>query len=112
MLTAALFMTAKRWKQPKCGYESEVAQSCPTLCDPTDCSLPVYRGQVPLSMEFPRQEYWSGLPFLSPADLPNPVIEPRSPAIAGTLPSEPPGNPPTKCDVSIEENTVTVTVVV
>ena len=32
--------------------------------------------QIPLSMEFSRSEYWSGLPFLSPRDLPNPVIEP------------------------------------
>ena len=36
--------------------------------------------QAPLSMGFPRQEYWSGLPFPSPGDLPNPGIEPRSPA--------------------------------
>ena len=43
-------------------------------------------------MEFPRQEYWSGLPFPSPGDLPNPGIEPRSPALqADALPSEPPG---------------------
>ena len=42
--------------------------------------------QTPLSMEFARQEYWSGLPFPSPRDLPNPGIEPtslRSPALAG-----------------------------
>ena len=45
-------------------------------------------------MEFSRQEYWSGLPFPSPEDLPNPGIEPRSPALqADTLPSEPPGKP-------------------
>ena len=43
-------------------------------------------------MEFSRQEYWSGLPFPSPRDLPDPRIEPRSPALlADTLPSEPPG---------------------
>ena len=36
--------------------------------------------QAPPSMEFPRQEYWNGLPFPSPGDLPNPGIEPRSPA--------------------------------
>ena len=36
--------------------------------------------QAPLSMEFSRQEYWSGLPFPSPGDLPNPGIEPGSPA--------------------------------
>ena len=48
--------------------------------------------QAPLSMEFSRQEYWSGLPFPSPGDLPNPGIEPRSPALqADALPSEPPG---------------------
>ena len=35
--------------------------------------------QYPLSMEFPRQEYWSGLPFLPPGDLPNKGIEPTSP---------------------------------
>ena len=45
-------------------------------------------------MEFSRQEYWSGLPFTSAADLPNPGIEPGSPALqADSLPSEPPGKP-------------------
>ena len=38
--------------------------------------------QAPLSMEFPSQEYWSGLPFSSPGVLPNPGIEPKSPALA------------------------------
>ena len=43
-------------------------------------------------MGFSRQEYWSGLPFPSPEDLPNPGIEPGSPALqADALPSEPPG---------------------
>ena len=51
--------------------------------------------QAPQSMEFSRQEYWSGLPFPSPGDLPNPGIEPRPPTLqADTLPSEPPGKPP------------------
>ena len=46
--------------------------------------------QAPLSMEFFRQEHWSGLPFPSPGDLPDPGIEPRSPALqADSLPSEP-----------------------
>ena len=50
--------------------------------------------QAPQSMEFSRQEYWSGVPFPSPRDLPDPGIEPRSPALqADTLPSEPPGKP-------------------
>ena len=45
-------------------------------------------------MGFSRQEYWSALPFPSPGDLPNPGIEPRSPALyADALPSEPPGKP-------------------
>ena len=50
--------------------------------------------QAPLSMGFSRQEYWSGLPFPSPGDLPDPGIEPRSPALqADALTSEPPGKP-------------------
>ena len=48
--------------------------------------------QAPLSRGFSRQEYWSGLPFPSPGDLPNPGIEPRSPALeADALTSEPLG---------------------
>ena len=51
--------------------------------------------QAPLSMEFPRQEYWSGLPFPSSRDLPHPRIELVSPALAGRfLTTEPPGKPP------------------
>ena len=50
--------------------------------------------QAPRSMGFSREEYWSGLPFPSPGDLPDPGIEPRSPALqADSLPSEPPGKP-------------------
>ena len=50
--------------------------------------------QAPLSMEFSRQEYWSGLPFPSPGDLPNSGIDPRSPMLqADSLPFEPPGKP-------------------
>ena len=53
--------------------------------------------QVPLSMGFPRQEYWSGLPFPSSGDLPDPGIKPTSPvapALAGRFfTTEPPGNP-------------------
>ena len=48
--------------------------------------------EAPLSTGFSRQEYWSGLPFPSPGDLPNPGIEPGSPALqTDALPSEPPG---------------------
>ena len=56
---------------------SEVTQSCLTLCDPMDSSL----HQAPLSMGFSRQECWSGLPFPFPGNLPDPGIEPRSPAL-------------------------------
>ena len=48
--------------------------------------------QAPPAMGFSRQKYWSGLPFPSPGDLPNPGIKPRSPALqADDLPSELPG---------------------
>ena len=50
--------------------------------------------QAPLPMGFARKEYWSGLPFPSPGDLPYPGIEPRSPALeADALTSEPPEKP-------------------
>ena len=71
-----------KWSEVKW---SEADQSCPTLCDPI-----AYK--APLSIEFSWQEYWSGLPFPSPGDLPEPGIEPGSPALqADALPSEPPG---------------------
>ena len=67
--------------------ESEVAQSCLTLCDPMDCSPP---GSSIYGILL--QEYWSGVPFPSPRDLPDTGIEPRSPALeADALLSEPPG---------------------
>ena len=62
--------------------ESEVAQSCLTLCDPWTVAH-----QAPPSMGFSRQEYWSGLPFPSPGDLPNPGIEPRSPTLQAEIKS-------------------------
>ena len=52
--------------------------------------------QAPLSMGFPRQEFWSGLPFPPPEDLPDPEVEPAtlvSPALAGRLPLATPGKP-------------------
>ena len=88
-----------------------VTQSCPTLCNAMDCSPPGSSAhgilQAPLPMEFSRQEYWSGLPYPSPGDLPNPRIEPRCPALqVDSLQSEPPGKHesevtqscPTLCD--------------
>ena len=53
-------------------------------------------------MGFSKQEYWSGLPFPSPGDLPNPAIEPRSPALqADALSSEPPGKTQVECLFSL-----------
>ena len=66
-----------------------VVQSCLTLCNPMDCSQ-----RAPLSIEFSRQEYWSGLTCPSPGTLPDPGMEPRSPPRqTDSLPSEPPGKP-------------------
>ena len=66
------------------------AQSCPTFCNPVDCVA----HQIPLSMGFSRQKHWSGLPFPSPGDIPDPGIELRSPALqADSLLSELPEKP-------------------
>ena len=59
----------------------KLAQSCPTLCDQLFATPWTVGHQVPLSMEFSRQEYWSGLPFPLPRDLPDPGIKPRFPAL-------------------------------
>ena len=66
------------------------AQSCQTLCDPWTVA-----SQAPLSMEFSRQDYWSGLPFLTPGNFPDPGIKPMSLLHwqAGSLPLVPPGKP-------------------
>ena len=66
---------------------SQSLQLCSTLV-----TLWTVAHQAPRSIRFSRQEYWSGLPFPSPGDLPDPGIKPRSPALqADSLPSEPPG---------------------
>ena len=66
-----------------------VAQSCPTLCDPVDCSLP---GSSVHEIFQARILVWVAIP--SPGDLPNPEIEPRSPALqADSLPTELQGKP-------------------
>ena len=65
------------------------AQSSPTLVTPRTIAR-----QAPLSMGFSQKEYWSGLPFPLPGDLPNPGIQPASPALeAGFFTTEPPGKP-------------------
>ena len=68
-----------------------VAKLCLTLT-----TLWTVASQAPLSMGFPRQEYWIGLPFPSPGDLPNPRIKPRSPALqTNSLPLSPQRRPNT-----------------
>ena len=56
-----------------CYVRAKLVQSCLTLCNPVEWAC-----QAPLSMEFSRQEYWRGLTFPPPGDLPNPGIEPVS----------------------------------
>ena len=85
----AEFSTTKQimqmWVHLKISYKTwgsgggYVAESCPTLA----ILWTVCNRQAPLSREFSRQEYWNGLPFPSPRDLPNPGIQPRSAYIAG-----------------------------
>ena len=71
------------------GSDGLVLKSCPTLATPWTVAC-----QTPLSIGFSRQEYWSGLPFPSPGDLPNPGIEPRFPTLqADSLPTELQGKP-------------------
>ena len=72
-LAGRFFYYCTTWEAPS--KLANVAQLCLTLCDPMDCSLYFLR-----PWDFPRilQEYWSGLPFPSPGDLPNPGIEPSS----------------------------------
>ena len=86
-----------RWRQNKqsgthISVTCSVVKSCLTLCDSTD-----YNDQALPCMGFPRQEYWSGLPFPSPEDLHDPGIKPWSPALAGRffffLTTEPPEKP-------------------
>ena len=68
---------------------TKLLQVCWTLSDPWTVTH-----QAPLSTGFSRQEYWNELPFPSSGGLPNPGIEPKSPALqADSLPSEPPGKP-------------------
>ena len=73
-----------------------VTKSCLTLATPWTVAC-----QAPLSVGFSKQEYWSGLPFPSPGDVPDPGIEPGSPALqANSLPTELWGKPLYPLDVS------------
>ena len=58
------------------GWGASMLSCVQLFCNPMDCSLPG-------SMEFSRQEYWSGLPFPPPGHLSDPRIKPASPALAG-----------------------------
>ena len=67
---------------------AKLLQSCPTLCNPVDCSLP----HTPLSMGVLQARILEWVPCFLPKDLPNLGVEPRSPALqVDSLPSEPPG---------------------
>ena len=73
-----------------CARVHVLTQSCSTLCDPMDDSPT----DSSLSMGFSRQEYWSGLPFPTPGDLPHPGIEPTSHALVREFfTTAPPGKP-------------------
>jgi len=63
--------------------------------------------QAPLLMGFPKQEYWSGLPFLFPGNLPDPGIEPLSPALAGEFfTTKPRGSPVISMNISKYKTTI------
>ena len=82
-------MELSKWNSVCAGLCVLVIQSCPTLTTPWTISC-----LSPPSMEFFRQEHWSGWTLLSPEDLPDPGIEPRPPELqADSLTSEPPGKP-------------------
>ena len=79
-------------------WASRLLYKCVCLCVscsvPSDFLQPHGARQTPLSIGFPRQEYWTGLPYPSPGNFPDPGIKPRSPALqTDSLPSEPPGKP-------------------
>ena len=84
--------TAKRWGRCRgCGGECICRACYVTKSFATPWTV---AHQAPLSVGFPRQEYWSGLPFPSPGDLSHPGIEPTSPVLAGRFfTTEPPGKP-------------------
>ena len=76
MLICGRWITMNEWRQlgNHCSGDGLVTKSCPTLATPWTITC-----QAPLSMGFSRQEYWNGLPFPFPEDLPDPGIESMSP---------------------------------
>ena len=80
------------WYIEHLAHSCLLATLCLTLLGPHGLQV----GKASLSSRFPRQDYWSGLPFPSLGDLPNPGIPPVSPALAGKFfTTEPPGKPGT-----------------
>ena len=67
--------------QPELVLYGAVCTQCVLSCVPPFATPWTVAHQAPLPMEFSRQAYWSGLPFPPPGDLPDPGIEPRSPAL-------------------------------
>jgi len=79
LIIIVVLIMAKDWKNSNVHWKVKmlVSQSCLILCNPMN----YIAHEAPLSMEFSRQEYWSGLPFPSPGDLPKPGIKLRSPEL-------------------------------
>ena len=75
-LKASRYPSKKLERQRRC-FVVESLSHFQLFCGPMNC------GQAPLSMGFSRQEYWSGLPFPSPENLPHPGVKPESLALAG-----------------------------
>ena len=90
----------KHWLARKVSFIQEASNLCvsPSVVSDSFATPWTIACQAPLSMEIPRQEYWSGLPFPSPGDLPDPETElmsPASPALVGrSFTTEPPGKQP------------------
>ena len=88
-----LLFNLEEKKNRLCYYEMSIRKVKSLSCIQLFATPWTVACQAPLSVGFSRQEYWSGLPFPSPGDLPNPGIEPGSPALqADSLPSEPQGS--------------------
>ena len=89
------------WQTPEAKRHGQIFP-CVSLSVMSDSAIAwTVAHQIPLSMGFPRQDYWKGQPFPFPGDLPNPGIKPRSPTLqADSLPAEP-GKPTGLGSVSI-----------
>ena len=95
-----LILLTSRWLRHPGGCRILWRRMCTLSCSVLSSSLWPHglyiTRQAPLSVGFPRQEYWSGLPFPAPGDLPDPGIKPTSLAISGTgrqIPTRPRGKP-------------------